>query len=120
MPRYDYGLRGPRDTTDPRLHDWSGDAYAEAPYRRPRAMPPTNRVTARYNMDYIRPTGERYPRNPNRFAGDSYGRVQGEYEYNRPYITRGGTWTHRGTMRPVGYDYPDYGPNYGGRYPDEI
>ena len=119
MPRYDFGLRGPRDTTDPRFHDWSGEAYFDRPPR-PMQRPPENRVTARYNMDYVRPTGERYPRNPNRFAGDDFGRIGGEHDYEWPYITRGGTWTHRGMPRPRGYDYPDYGPRYGGRYPDEL
>lgn len=99
MARYDFGLRGPRDTTDPRFHDWSGEAYFDGPPGRPR-RPPSNRVTARYNVDYVRPTGDRYPRNPNRYAGDRFDRVSEGSEYQRPYITRGGTWTSRGMPRP--------------------
>lgn len=118
MARYDFGLRGPRDTTDPRFHDWSGDPYFDGPRGDPR-RPPSVRVTARYNRDYVRPTGERYPRNPNRFGGEPGVRIQSEYDYRGPYITRGGTWTHRGMPRSSGYDYREYGPNYGGRYPDE-
>ena len=40
--------------------------------------------------------------------------------YRRPYMTIGGSRTLRGVLLPTGYDYPDYGPNYGGRYPDEL
>ncbi|MEX2570845.1 MAG: hypothetical protein WD737_06030 [Gemmatimonadota bacterium] len=61
MARYDYGLRGRRNTTDP-LQAASG--------RRG------------YDHDFRTDPGR--------------------------------------TPQPVRYDYPDYGPAYGGRYPDEI
>jgi hypothetical protein len=120
MPRYDYGLRGPRETTEPRYQEMSGRGYSESFDRRPAGRPESHRVTARYNMDYVRPEGPRYPRNPNPFGGGWPGMVGDERAYRQPYMTRGGTWTTRGSTPPLRYDYPDFGPRYGGRYPDEI
>jgi hypothetical protein len=119
MARYDYGLRGPWDRIPRRGNAWDGppDYEADSAPRRPRP----NRVTARYNLDYVRPTEEeRYARNPNPYAGDWYGRVGDQHAYRRPYITRGGTWTMRGASPDTRYDRPDYGPDFGGRYPDEL
>jgi len=119
MANYDYGLRGPWDS-DPQSF---GDRRRRIPPGDPRGRSwglPTHRVTARYNMDYIRPGGESYPRNPHRFGGDARGRIEDERAYRRPYITRGGTWTGKGATPRPGYDRPDYGPAYGGKYPDEI
>ena len=119
---YDYGLRG----------DPSGrrDAYAD---RRARGYPDGferradpqarmgNRVTARYTYDYVfGGRGERYPRNFNAYTGDYPGRMRDPDSVPLPYMTRGGTRTSRGTLRPDRYDLPDYGPDYGGRYPDEL
>jgi hypothetical protein len=128
MPRYDrqydYGLRGYQETARPRLRrppfrlsgyggglsGWGG-----------RASPLPNRVTAPYNMDYIRGgSGEARPHNYSMYTGDRPERMGDERLYRQPYITRGGTWTSRGATYSLGYDYPTYGPNYGGRYPDEL
>jgi hypothetical protein len=119
MSRYDYGLRGPRDTMDPRGSWWGALSYDSDFGPRPRGPMP-NRVTARYNMDYVRDRGPVYPRNPNAYGGEWEGQVGGEQAYHSPYQTRGGTRTHRGVPRPLRYDYRDFGPDYGGRYPDEI
>src|SRR5690606_29185719 len=91
------------------------DDFAER-RRRPR----TNRVTAPYNRDYLRPESDPPRFNPNRFAGSRRVRVDDEGAYQFPYMTVGGTWTRRGMPRPLRYDYRDYGPDYGGRYPDEL
>ena len=63
-----------------------------------------NRVTARYNLDYVHPQGERRPLNYTSFGGDVEGRVGDMTEYARPYATRGGTYTWRGGSRPVGWE----------------
>jgi hypothetical protein len=120
MARYDYGFRGPRDTTEPRRGTRFGGRYADDFQFGPQRRPPPNRVTAPYNMDYLREQGDRFPRNPYRFGGDWPGQLIGEDEYRYPYITRGGTYISRGSVRPSRYDYRDFGPNFGGRYPDEL
>lgn len=81
-----------------------------------------NRVTARYNMDYVYGArGARHDhRNYRMYTGDRPDRMGDERLYRRPYMTIGGTRTQRGGGYPVGYDGPDYGPDYGGRYPDEL
>jgi hypothetical protein len=119
MARYDYGLRGPRETVGARFPAPVRGEPVDRSGRSPR-RPPENRVTARYNRDYLRERGPMYTRNPHPYGGDWAGRIGGEEVYRRPYLTRGGTWTHRGGGRPPGYDRPDYGPDYGGRYPDEL
>lgn len=117
---YDYGMRGMSDTTrgrfprPPRMraYDFGFDE---------RATTRPNRVTARYNLDYVEGyQGERRPRNYNFYTGDRMDRMGDERWYRRPYMTIGGSRTLRGAAYPTGYDYPDYGPNYGGRYPDEL
>jgi hypothetical protein len=115
MARYDYGLRGPDETSQPRFR---GGRYGADFDRRGRA--PTPRVTAPYNMDYIRPTGESHPVNWARFGGSYGDQIGDERAYRLPYMTRGGTRTSRGSVPPNRYDYRQYGPDYGGRYPDEI
>lgn len=124
MPRpfrsYDYGLRGFRETAPQRMRGGYetrglGMGYDE------RSRPRTNRVTARYNDDYVYGArGQRYDRNYNMYTGDRMQRMGDERMYRHPYLTIGGTRTQRGSSFPTGYDYPDYGPNYGGRYPDEL
>ena len=124
MARYDYGLRGPRDTTEPRFgrgpvgYDL-GYRY-RADYDRRRFPRVGYRVTAPYNADYVIPRGDRYPINHTPYAGEWPGQVGDERMYQMPYITRGGTRTTRGAPNPMRYDYPSYGPSYGGRYPDEF
>jgi hypothetical protein len=103
MPRYDrqydYGLRGYRETTE-RLPPRGFAGRIPAPDE-----PLPNRVTARYNADYVYgDRGPRYPRNFNTFGGDRERRV-GDFRYFRqPYSTRGGTRTFRGAAEPIGYD----------------
>lgn len=123
---YDFGMRGYQQTTRPlmrgapRRNDYDrGYDFGPPPFGWPRGY--SNRVTARYNMDYIMDRKGGYDqRNFNMYGGDRPGRVGGEGMYRRPYITSGGTWTMRGASFGGGYDYPNYGPNYGGRYPDEL
>ncbi len=110
---YDYGMRGYRETMR---------AFGPRAFGHPRYdgdMP--RHVTARYNLDYVVGTrGDRYPRNFNMYGGDRMQRNGDMRYYRQPYMTRGGSYTLRGSNFPTGYDYPDYGPNYGGRYPDEF
>jgi hypothetical protein len=127
--QYDYGMRGFRQTTRP--IGWGRGPYDrfgryDAPYRMttdersyPRGPRP-NRVTARYNLDYVVGYPERYDQNYNMYTGDRMDRIGDERYYRRPYLTIGGTRTLRGSSFPTGYDYPDYGPSYGGRFPDEL
>lgn len=121
MARYDYGMRGQWGRAGPRDME-PGHYHRGAGYARPWPWaPPSRHVTARYNMDYVRPEDEpRHRFNPNPFGGDARSRMGDERSYGRPYMTRGGTWTYRGTPEPIRYDYRDFGPEYGGRYPDEI
>ena len=123
--RYDFGLRGYHQTTRP----MSDDRYARGRYgyrytgpTDERAYPDqrlANRVTSRYNRDYVSgPMPSRYDRSYEMDTGDRPDRMGGEYLMRRPYWTVGGTRTMRGSSFPAGYDYPDYRPGYGGRYPD--
>ena len=128
MPRYDrhydYGLRGARETGGPRYGaDYGGPPPSRFPRYDERGIPRTNRVTARYNADYVygargRPGYDH--RNYMMYTGDRPDRMGDERYYRQPYMTRAGTRTLRGSSFPTGYDYPDYGPNYGGRYPGEM
>lgn len=123
---YDYGLRGYRQTTRPMMRGYRTPSYDLAydlsydervnPGSRP------NRVTARYNMDYVvgYRSDPRNRRNYSMYTGDRMDRMGDERYYRQPYMTIGGTRTLRGSSFPIGYDYPVYGPNYGGRYPDEL
>lgn len=117
---YDYGLRGARETMRGRYdRGYPGRRYYSGYDERFR--PRYNRVTARYNLDYVYGNqGDRYPRNYNFYTGDRMDRMGDERWYRYPYMTTGGTRTLRGSSYPTGYDYPSYGPNYGGRYPDEL
>jgi len=119
---YDYGLRGEPQRPPMRRSVGPGVRYGEGYERRfdPQSRQ-LNRVTAPYNQDYVYGgRGERSPRVFNAYPGDHPGRMQDPNAYRRPYMTGGGTRTWRGSMRPQSYDYPDFGPNYGGRYPDEL
>ena len=125
--QYDFGLRGYRQTTHPMMdHRYRGRPY-DYGYRggafEERAQPEerlSHRVTARYNMDYVTGYPSRYDRNEYRYGGDHPDRIGDGTYMRRPYLTQGGTRTMRGSSIPVSYDYVDYGPNYGGRYPDEL
>jgi hypothetical protein len=133
---YDYGLRGwpqARGWREPvrtrhvggygrdyGARDVGGRAVEgyDSPYR---VSPLPNRVTARYNMDYVREQhpGER-PINYVPYGGDRIGRVGDMREYHRPYQTIGGTRTWRGEW-PMDWerhhDRYDWGfPNYRAGY----
>jgi len=121
---YDYGLRGYRQTAewrDPVRTRFVGGGYG-GDYRDARGgyggdyeargryggdygyggYP--NRVTARYNLDYVREQhpGER-PVNYAPYGGDRIGRVGDMREYHAPYQTTGGTRTWRGGW-PMGWE----------------
>jgi len=131
---YDYGLRGFQETTgpqrrrvtahfvdhmrgsgeDPRdlrpqqdirrgVHAYGNDY--DRPGMRAGWQPHVNRVTARYNLDYVREQrpGE-YPINPHPYGGDMEWRVGDFNQYQRPYQTKGGSSTYRGGGRPVGWE----------------
>ena len=124
----DYGVRGPF-----RAAERSDIAYGsdyDAMRRYGPMGPPPNRVTARYNLDYVREQhpGE-YPVNYAPYGGDRIGRVGDMREYQAPYQTIGGTRTWRGGWQ-MGWergggrydqsDYPidrnDYGRRDFGRW----
>jgi hypothetical protein len=120
MPRYDrqydFGLRGYRQTTSPmmdhRYHPYPYDSGYRATYDE-RAYPEgrlSNRVTSRYNREYVtgyRPD-DRYDRNYTMYGGDHPDRMGDARFMRRPYFTQGGTRTMRGGSMPMEYDY-DYG-----------
>ena len=98
---YDFGLRGYRETA-PRRRPLVGYERDYPPANR-RMAQRSNRVTARYNLDYVEGNrGPEYPRNPNPYGGDREIPVGDIGLYQRPYTTIGGTRTYRGSMRPLG------------------
>lgn len=118
MARYDYGWRGYRETArrrpgrtwhlrsageDPR--DWpreAADRYGED-FDRPRggAWWPATRVTERYNRDYVGRGGRQaYEVNYQPYAGDTPWRIGDFTRFERPYITKGGSYTYRGGREP--------------------
>lgn len=115
MSRYDYGLRGPRDTPSPRFPRRRSSYAVDFEERRAHSRI-LDRVTARYNLDYIRPEIDDESR---RFASE-WERVGDVRWYRRPSFTRGGTRTMRGAPPRPPDDARRWGPEYGGRYPDEI
>ncbi len=121
--QYDFGLRGYRQTTRPMMdHRYRPHPY-DSGYRASfdeRAYPEerlANRVTARYNRDYVTgyPPEERYDRNYTMYGADHPDRMGDSRMMRRPYFTHAGTRTMRGGSIPMEYDYPDYR-----RYPDGI
>lgn len=125
--RYDYGLRGYRETVPRRppvrmrVYD-RGGGYGRGGFGRP-GLP--NRVTQRYNMEYVRPEPNRLETNYAPFAGDVEDRVVDATGYWRPYHTVGGSRTWRGGGLPVGWErepeytrydraFRGYGPDYYG------
>jgi hypothetical protein len=117
MPRYDrsydYGLRGYRETTAFRPR---GRVLGSASgYDRDYPLP--NRITARYNADYVFGNrGDRYPTNHHTFGGDREQRVGDMRYYRQPYTTIGGTRTFRGSRDPMGYgrDFDTYDREFQG------
>jgi hypothetical protein len=110
--QYDFGLRGYRQTTRPMMDGRYGGSPYDQGYRAgfdERAFPEqrySNRVTARYNLDYVVGNrGERYER---AYGPEDRYRMGDESAMRRPYYTQGGSRTMRGTSMPIAYDYPDY------------
>jgi hypothetical protein len=100
---YDAGFRGGRGGYDSGYRSGGGNRYdAQLRMRGDNWLP--NRVTQRYNMDYVHPHGERRPLNYTPFGGDVEGRVGDMTEFARPYMTVGGTRTWRGGGRPIGWE----------------
>lgn len=121
MPRYDhhdydFGLRGRRETMERRPYgerDFGAGPRARAAYDRDYDgfnVPPTvypNRVTARYNDDYVyggRGAGRRAPENYHPYGGDREERIGDASYYHAPYTTIGGSRTWRGAPSPYRYD----------------
>jgi hypothetical protein len=73
-----------------------------------------NRVTARYNLDYVREQhpGE-HPVNYAPYGGDRVGRVGDMREYQAPYQTVGGTRTWRGGWQMGWERTPRYDRDFG-------
>lgn len=105
---------------DPYARPGRRESGYEADFVNRRRQPRPPRVTSAYNRDYTWPEPAPPRFNPNPFAGDVRGRIADPRSVRYPYITRGGTWTQRGSVNPPPYDLPDYRPLYGGRYPDEL
>lgn len=115
MARYDYGMRGFRETTS-RLERGGFRSHPSRPQaderRDPRARTP--RVTAGDNRDYVvGARGPTYPRHDSPYGGDPRVRLVDEYGYRRPYTTIGGSRPRRGVVRGQAgsrYDrlYSDY------------
>jgi hypothetical protein len=127
---YDYGLRGFREAAqwrEPVRTRFVGrDGWTGRGFRRPagryggdydgyEAGPFSNRVTARYNLDYVREQhpGER-PVNYVPYGGDRIGRVSDGRDYPMPYQTSGGTRTRRGEW-PMGWERQQ--ARYGADFP---
>lgn len=112
----DYGQRGPVRAGERGdiAYGSDYDAMRRGPGGRTGGM--SNRVTARYNLDYVREQhpGE-YPVNYAPYGGDRIGRVGDLREYQAPYQTIGGTRTWRGGGR-MGWER-DRGNYDGSDYP---
>ena len=105
---YDFGLRGYRDTAPERppvrvrhLDRPSLGGYDRTFQGRP-ALP--NRVTQRYNREYVYPEPNRLATNYTPFGGDARGRIVDATGYWRPYTTQGGSRTMRGGGPPMGWE----------------
>lgn len=121
---YDFGMRGYRQTTRPLGMGYGGRyAYdrsygASYPGDGPGYPPLPNRVTARYNRDYV--DGRRgYDRFYGFRGGDRPDRIGDESFYRRPYSTIGGTRTLRGASSPCGFVPGPFAPRYDRRFRDE-
>lgn len=112
MRGYDYGLRGFYETAPrrpavrTRVYDegyrgGGGGGYDRGYYGRPAF---SNRVTQRYNRDYVHPGPQRYAENYVSFGGDREDRIVDATGYWRPYATIGGSRTMRGGGMPMGWE----------------
>lgn len=82
MARYDFGLRGPRDTQDPRYHDWSQASRLESEH--PHRTIDEAEDGPRTSRSYSRPTGDRYPRSSYRDGVDLSGGGRNERAFQHP------------------------------------
>jgi hypothetical protein len=120
---FDYGMRGYRETAAARARGGRPYAYDRERTDRDLWERLPNRVTARYNADYVYgyDVGDQYDRNFNFYTGDRIERMGDERYYHRPYMTIGGTRTSRGAPRPIGYEYPyAAGYPYAGYYDQDF
>lgn len=119
---YDFGLRGYSQTAPSRrpvhmrVYDrdfggrggtgGAGMSGAAGSYDAPYRGHPTynNRVTQRYNREYVRPEPNQYRENYNAFGGDFDQRIVDSTGYWRPYNTTGGSSTMRGGGLPMGWE----------------
>lgn len=119
MDRYSYHYDNVRRRPPPENTNYASDYGYGGGYRRGWDAAPTydersdpagrlrNRVTQRYNRDYV--VGYREDprsRNFNMYTGDRPQRMGDPRYYRRPYMTVGGTRTYRGSSIPTGYDRP--------------
>jgi hypothetical protein len=104
---YDYGLRGYHDTAPERAPvrmryvGGQGGGYDRGYHGRP---PFPNRVTQRYNMEYLHPQPNQLRTNYVPFGGDVDERIVDSTGYWRPYSTQGGSSTWRGGGQPMGWE----------------
>ena len=120
MGGYDFGLRGYRQTAPGRApvrvrHPGEGGGYDRGYYGRP---PFPNRVTQRYNREYVHPQPNRLETNHAPFGGDFDQRIVDATGDWRPYVTQGGSRTWRGGGLPMGWereaDYARYDVDFRG------
>ena len=116
---YDYGLRGYRETAPMRqpvpLRTYGRGGYDRGYFG---SAPLPNRVTQRYNREYVHPEPNRLETNYAPFGGDYPERIVDSTGYWRPYATQGGSHTMRGGGLPVGWereaDYARYDREFRG------
>jgi hypothetical protein len=125
--RRDGGWSGRDGETDRGGRRWeAGDGGYEADFRWSRgyardghASPFPNRVTAAYNLDYVREQHPfEHPVNYVRYAADHPGRVVDPLDWRFPYSTVAGTHTWRGEW-PLDWErlrYDDEYPRYRSAY----
>ncbi len=103
--RYDYGLRGYGQTAPRRgpvpLRTFGRGGYDRGYYGRPGM---SNRVTQRYNMEYVNPQPNRLETNYAPFGGDVEDRIVDSTGYWNAYNTIGGSRTWRGGALPMGWE----------------
>ena len=112
----DYGLRGYRETAPERLPvrmRYAGGGYDRGYHGRPAL---SNRVTQRYNMEYVRPEPSQLRTNYVPFGGDVRERIVDSTGYWRPYATQGGSRTWRGGGLPMGWEREADRTRYDGQF----
>jgi hypothetical protein len=111
---YDYGLRGFRETAPERpavrmRYVGGGAGGYDRGYQ---GRPFSNRVTQRYNVEYVRPEPNQLRTNYMPFGGDSEDRIVDSTGYWRPYATQGGSRTWRGGGMPMGWEHEAHRSRY--------